>query len=61
MGIVTFPSLEIAIANGYSVYDRIPGGWLVRTKTERGWALAIARYSNRSASIGSRWAAFSEG
>ena len=43
MGILTFPTLESAIAAGFSVYDRISDGWLVRAKTARGWALAVVR------------------
>jgi hypothetical protein len=38
---LVFRSLEDAINAGYQVYDHTPTGYLVRTKTERGWALAI--------------------
>jgi hypothetical protein len=42
-GIVVFPSVSAAIAAGFEVYDRTPEGYLVRTKTARGWALALVR------------------
>ncbi|HTX55691.1 MAG TPA: hypothetical protein VMD47_01170 [Candidatus Acidoferrales bacterium] len=45
MGIVVFSSLAQAIAAGYQVLERIPDGYLVRTRTQSGWALAIARAS----------------
>lgn len=43
MGILTFKTLAEAIRAGYSVYDRLPDGFLVRTKTDAGWALAFVR------------------
>ena len=40
-GILTFATLKVALDNGYQVYDRFANGYLVRTRTENGWALAI--------------------
>jgi hypothetical protein len=40
-GILTFRSLIQAIRAGYQVYDRTPDGYLVRTRTPRGWAMAV--------------------
>lgn len=40
-GIMVFATLSAAIRAGYQVYDRIPQGYLVRTRTTRGYALAI--------------------
>ena len=40
-GIMTFPSLVDALRAGFQVYDRTPHGYLVRTKTASGWALAL--------------------
>ena len=42
-GLIVFHSLAEAIRDGFQVYDRTAGGYLVRTKTERGWALALVR------------------
>jgi len=38
---LVFRSVTDAINAGYQVYDRTSTGYLVRTKTERGWALAL--------------------
>ena len=43
-GIVTFESLEAAQRAGFEVYDRSPSGWLVRTRTSAGYALALVPY-----------------
>jgi hypothetical protein len=40
-GIVTFTSLTEAIRAGFQVYDRTSEGYLVRTRTSAGWALAV--------------------
>jgi hypothetical protein len=40
-GLTTFPTLTAAINAGYHVYDRMPSGYLMRTRTSAGWALAI--------------------
>ena len=41
-GIVVFPSLAAALHAGFEIYDRTAEGYLVRTRTTRGWAFAIA-------------------
>ena len=38
---LVFHSLTDALSAGYQVYDRTATGYLVRIKTERGWALAL--------------------
>jgi hypothetical protein len=42
-GLVVFNSLSQAIANGYQVYDRTAEGYLVRTRLDNRWALAVVR------------------
>jgi hypothetical protein len=39
-GIITFDSISSALRAGYQVYDRTEKGYLVRIKTQAGWALA---------------------
>ena len=41
-GILTFRSLADALRAGYEIFDKIEDGYLVRTRTDRGWALAVA-------------------
>jgi hypothetical protein len=41
-GIVRFSNIRAAIDAGYQVCGRNGEGYLVRTMTTRGWALAIA-------------------
>ncbi|HEY8315175.1 MAG TPA: hypothetical protein VIG51_13520 [Candidatus Baltobacteraceae bacterium] len=36
-----FPSLIAALRAGYQVYDRTAEGYLVRTRTTTGWAIAL--------------------
>jgi hypothetical protein len=40
-GLVVFRSLADALRAGYQIYDRTDSGYLVRTKTAAGWAMAI--------------------
>lgn len=40
-GLSVFRSLPEALRAGYQVYDRMATGYLVRTHTAGGWALAI--------------------
>ena len=40
-GLTTFESLTDALRAGFQVYDRTSHGYLVRTRTSAGWALAI--------------------
>ena len=42
-GIQVFSSLAEAIRNGFEVYERASFGYLVRTRTAAGWALAVVR------------------
>jgi hypothetical protein len=43
-GILIFNTLAEAVASGFEVFDRTPEGYLVRKRTERGWAIALARH-----------------
>lgn len=38
---LVFHSIADALSAGFQVYDRTDYGYLVRTKTDRGWALAL--------------------
>ena len=40
-GIVTFTSIQEALRAGFQVYDKTSEGYLVRTRTRAGWALAV--------------------
>jgi hypothetical protein len=40
-GLIVFRSLAEALRAGFEVYDRTPSGYVVRTRTEAGWALAL--------------------
>jgi len=42
-GLLVFASVADALRAGYMVYDKIEDGYLVRTMTAGGWALAIVR------------------
>jgi hypothetical protein len=42
-GLVTFNNLAEAIRNGFQVCGECPDGYLVRIRTDHGWAMAIAR------------------
>ena len=41
MSLVVFRSLSDAVRAGFQVYDRSETGYVVRTRTPQGWALAI--------------------
>jgi hypothetical protein len=41
-GILVFSSVNEALRAGFHVYDRTNCGYLVRFRTARGWALAVA-------------------
>lgn len=43
-GIMIFKSLAEALRAGYQVYDRTSDGYLVRTRTAAGWAIALVSY-----------------
>ena len=40
-GLLVFKSLADALRAGFQVYDRTSEGYLVRTKTTNGWAMAL--------------------
>jgi hypothetical protein len=40
-GILTFASIQEALCAGFQVYDKSSEGYLVRTRTPAGWALAV--------------------
>jgi hypothetical protein len=40
-GITIFSSVSEALRAGFQIYDRTNSGYLVRTRTARGWALAV--------------------
>jgi hypothetical protein len=40
-GLQVFLTLEDAIRNGFSVYDRTQSGYIVQAKTSNGWAFAL--------------------
>jgi hypothetical protein len=40
-GLMVFKSLAEALRAGYQVYDRTADGYLVRTRTSAGWAIAV--------------------
>ena len=40
-GLMVFNSLAEALRAGYQVHDRTSDGYLVRTRTAAGWALAL--------------------
>jgi hypothetical protein len=40
-GILVFSSVDEALRAGFEVYDRTDFGYLVRSRTARGWALAV--------------------
>ncbi|HEV3156445.1 MAG TPA: hypothetical protein VGZ00_03800 [Candidatus Baltobacteraceae bacterium] len=42
-GLMVFSTLADALRAGFEVYDRTSDGYLVRTKTTKGWALALVR------------------
>ena len=40
-GLLVFKSLADALRAGFQIYDRTQEGYLVRTKTADGWAMAL--------------------
>jgi hypothetical protein len=40
-GVLVFKTLADALRAGYHVYDRTEQGYLVRTRTAAGWAMAL--------------------
>ncbi len=41
MGMIVFHSLADALRAGFQVYERTADGYLVRTRTDHGWAMAL--------------------
>ncbi len=46
-GIMIFNSVSEALRAGFRVYDRTSTGYLVRTRTASGWALAVVNCVQR--------------
>ena len=44
-GMVVFTSLAEAIRQGYQLYERTPTGYIVRIRTEHGFAFAVVEVS----------------
>ncbi len=40
-GLMVFKSLADALRAGFQIYDRTSDGYLVRTRTDNGWAMAL--------------------
>jgi regulation of enolase protein 1 (concanavalin A-like superfamily) len=40
-GLMVFKSLADALRAGFQIYDRTADGYLVRTRTSSGWAMAL--------------------
>jgi len=40
-GLMVFKSLADALRAGFQIYDRTSDGYLVRTRTPNGWAIAL--------------------
>jgi hypothetical protein len=40
-GLMVFDSLADALRAGFQIYDRTQDGYLVRTRTAQGWAMAL--------------------
>jgi hypothetical protein len=45
-GLMVFKSLADALRAGFQIYDRTQEGYLVRTRTEHGWAMALVSCKN---------------
>jgi len=42
-GIIVFRSVAEAVLNGFEIYDRTSDGYVMRKRTDRGFALALVR------------------
>jgi len=40
-GLVVFNSIAEALRAGFEIYDQTSDGYLVRTRTKKGWAMAL--------------------
>jgi len=45
-GLMVFDSLADALRAGFQIYDRTHDGYLVRTRTANGWAMALVNCKN---------------
>ena len=45
-GLTVFKSLTDALRAGYMVYGKTTDGYLVRTRTSAGWAIALVQCSS---------------
>jgi hypothetical protein len=45
-GLMVFTTLAAALMAGFQVFDKTSDGFLVRTKTANGWAMALVKISN---------------
>ncbi len=41
---IVFSSLAEAVRRGFELYERLPDGYVVRTRTQRGWAMALVKF-----------------
>jgi hypothetical protein len=41
VGLMVFDSLADALRAGFQIYNRTQDGYLVRTRTAQGWAMAL--------------------
>ncbi len=47
-GLMVFDSVADALRAGFQIYDRTQDGYLVRTRTARGWAMALVSFKPSS-------------
>lgn len=43
-GLLVFKSLADAVRAGFHVYEKTAQGYIVRTRTQAGWALAVVEH-----------------
>lgn len=43
-GLRIYDTLSAAVREGFTIYDRTTDGYIVRGRTERGWALAFVKF-----------------
>ena len=46
-GLMVFSSLADALRAGFQIYDHTQDGYLVRTRTAQGWAMALVYCKHR--------------
>ena len=47
-GLIVFRNLAEALRAGFEVFDRTANGYIVRTRTDRGYALAVVDLRDRA-------------